>query len=269
MGFHFAEQKFQVADLRAVLLLIVLEGLLSADNALVLAIMVRHLPQDQQKKALLYGLGGAFVFRFIAILLATQIIQFWPLQVLGALYLAFISVKHFVLLRKGQDEGEEGAKKLVGKGFWATVIAVEFTDIAFAVDSVLAAVAVVNVSKEPEKLWVVYSGAIIGVVLLRFAAGAFIKLLDRFPHFEHLAYALILWVAVKLGMMSLHNLTEVDAGKQVLAFCVNTLHWHPEELNPALFWAVTGVIIAVGTVWSVLHQRKANDLAEQAKNQPE
>ena len=254
------EQVFGLGDFKAVLLLILLEGLLSADNALVLAIMVRHLPHNQQKKALLYGLGGAFVFRFIAILLATLIIQLWWLQLIGAAYLAWITVKHFSQNRKtGSDDAEAEARKLRGKGFWATVVAVELTDIAFAVDSVVAAVAV---EPRPEKIWVVYTGAIAGVVLLRFAAGAFIKLLDKYPVFEHLAYALIGWVSIKLGLMAAHNFTLTDYGK--------TTGLSVSEMSPLVFWSVMAVMIIGGTFLAVskAKQEEAEVAVESAPEEP-
>ncbi len=250
------EQVFGLGDLKAIVLLILLEGLLSADNALVLAIMVRHLPPEQQKKALLYGLGGAFVFRFVAILLATLIIQLWWLQLVGALYLAWITLKHFQKVRKEAAEGHTDVKTLKGKGFWATVVAVELTDIAFAVDSVVAAVAI---EPRPEKIWVVYSGAIFGVVLLRFAAGAFIRLLDKYPMLEHLAYGLIGWVAIKLGMMSMHNFTLTSYGKQTGLYV--------PEMPHLLFWAVMGVMIVGGTLLSVKNARKS--AVESAPGEPD
>ncbi|RKI97954.1 hypothetical protein D7X33_52855, partial [Butyricicoccus sp. 1XD8-22] len=74
--------------------LIVLEGLLAADNAVVMAVMVKHLPREQQKKALFYGLLGAFVFRFAALFLITLLVGIWQIQAIGAAYLLFISIKH-------------------------------------------------------------------------------------------------------------------------------------------------------------------------------
>src|SRR3954471_3148868 len=86
----------------AVLWLVFLEGLLSADNALVLAMMVRHLPRDKQKRALRYGMWGAFVFRFIAVGRASLLLKFWFLKVIGGLYLLSLTFSHFVLNR-GED----------------------------------------------------------------------------------------------------------------------------------------------------------------------
>jgi len=90
-----------VVLLGTVATLVVLEGLLSADNALVLAVMVRHLPRHQQKRALRYGMLGAFGFRLIAVVFASTLLHYWILKVLGGLYLLYIAVSH---LAHGEDE---------------------------------------------------------------------------------------------------------------------------------------------------------------------
>lgn len=219
-------QVLELKDLASIAALAVLEGLLSADNALVLAIMVKHLPKDRQKKALLYGLGGAFLFRFAAILFATVVLKQWWLQALGAAYLLFVTVKHFVGVNSKKEV------KPIERGFWATVVFVEITDIAFAVDSVLAGITFVG--NDQRKIWVVFFGAIVGIILLRFAASAFIKLLDRYPALDHIAYLLVGWVGVKLSLIS--------------ANCWSKLHpsnAHIPELPPSLFWAVL-LLVAVG-----------------------
>jgi YkoY family integral membrane protein len=232
-------QTFQFGDIGIVLFLIVLEGLLSADNVLVLAILVRNLPKHQQRKALLYGLAGAFVFRLAAIVLASTIIGLWWLQAVGAFYLLWLPIKHFV--RHSQGKTVQPIKA----GFWRTVFVVEVTDIAFAIDSVLAAVAMVP---GKDKIWVVYLGAIAGVVILRFAATVFIKLLDRLPHLEHVAYLLVGWVGIKLGMMATHNfcLAQRAAGNQ--------LGWYVSEMPQPVFWSVLLTIATLGTIWSLKHR---------------
>lgn len=245
-------QTFDLHDVPVVLILVLLEGLLSADNALVLAIMVRHLPPVLRKKALIYGLGGAFVFRLIAILLATKILELWWLQALGALYLVYLPIKHFRDASKSHDINAPKA----GGGFWATVIAVEFADIAFAVDSVLAAVAFVA---KPEKLWVVYLGAMMGVVLLRFAASFFVSLLDRYPMLDHLAYSLVAWVGIKLAFMAGHNGVQSYNAKNPTA----PLGFTIPEMHPGLFWTVMTIMIVGGTWLAVTRPRKKAAAAEQ------
>ncbi|MCE9557543.1 MAG: hypothetical protein K8R88_01190, partial [Armatimonadetes bacterium] len=173
------EFSFAPPDLITIGVLIVLEALLSADNALVMAIMVRHLPPDQQKRALMYGLWGAFVLRAIAIIGASYITRFWWLQLAGALYLIWLPLKHFV----SHSSGKEVKNKPMG--FWQTVIAVDLMDLAFALDSVLVAVSFVDTAHHPDKMWVVVTGAILGIILLRFAASYFIRLLEKYPMLEH------------------------------------------------------------------------------------
>lgn len=233
-------QTFQVGDLGVVAVLVLLEAVLSADNALVLAIMVRHLPAQLQKKALLYGLGGAFVFRFIAIVLAASIIKFWWLQAIGALYLLWLPLKHF-LPHKEHDKSVKAA----GRGFWGTVVAVEIADIAFAIDSVLAGVAMV---KSTEKIWVIYLGAIVGIVLLRLAAGALLGFLSKYPVFDHVAYVIVGWVGVKLAFMSAHNYSIVaKPGYEII------------QLPGVIFWTVLGLIVALGTWYAMRHPKPAEE----------
>ena len=181
------ELTFETADLLAVGFLIFLEGILSLDNALVLAMMVRHLPKDLQKRALTYGIFGAFAFRFLALALVTYLLKWTWVKFVGGGYLLFISGRHFV-----HAASPESASARKPMGFWRTVILIELTDIAFAVDSILAAVAV------SKKFWVIFTGGVLGIIMMRFAATLFVKLLERFPNFEHTAYVLVSIIGIKL-----------------------------------------------------------------------
>ncbi len=197
-------QTFAWGDIPIIGLLFILEGLLSADNALVLAIMVRHLDGAKQKKALNLGLGMSFAFRVLAILLATLVIRLWWLQLIGALYLLYLPIKHFV------HQGPEGRERPKSKAsFGATVLALGITDVAFAVDSVLAAVATVP---QHDKLWIVIVGALLGVVTLRYASKAFLSLLSKYPALDHVAYLLVGWAGVKLLFLSGHTFEKAMPG---------------------------------------------------------
>jgi YkoY family integral membrane protein len=158
--------------------LILLEGLLSADN--------KHLPKEQQKKALFYGILGAYIFRFLAIGLGTFLIKFTLVKVLGALYLFYIAYKGIF---KGGDEEERENK---GTSFWKTVLLVELMDIAFSIDSVVAAFGL------SDKVWVLFMGGILGVLMMRGVAQLFLKLIDRFPELEQTAFLLIAIIAGKM-----------------------------------------------------------------------
>ncbi|MBP2639372.1 MAG: integral rane protein, YkoY family [Firmicutes bacterium] len=175
--------------------LVVLEGLLSADNALVLAIMVKHLPAKQQKRALFYGILGAYAFRFIAIGAGTFLIKIWWIKGLGALYLLWMAFQFF-LLKKDEEARDSSQSNLTADkppmGFWRTVLAVEIMDIAFSIDSVLAAFGV------SEQVWVLYLGGILGVLMMRGVAQIFLTLIERYPELETTAYVLIALIGAKM-----------------------------------------------------------------------
>ncbi|MCM3358972.1 MULTISPECIES: TerC family protein [unclassified Psychrobacillus] len=200
------------------LVLVGLEGLLAADNAVVMAVMVKHLPKAQQKKALFYGLLGAFVFRFAALFMITFLVNIWQVQALGAAYLLFISIKHIYDQRKKPgphietDGLEENAK---GSGFWMTVLKVELADIAFAIDSMLAAVAIAVTLPywgdfeiggiNGGQFAVMFIGGVIGLVIMRFAAHKFVQLLEKYPSLETAAFLIVGWVGVKLTVLTLSH----------------------------------------------------------------
>lgn len=187
--------------------LVLLEGLLSADNALVLAVLVRHLPKEQQKKALFYGLLGAYIFRFLAISVGTFLVKITWIKVAGGVYLLWIACSNLFgleirwahvgkvplipyIARKKDVEEDEVQNK--ASGFWKTVLTVELMDIAFSVDSVIAAFGVSN------QVWVLFLGGILGVLMMRGIAQVFLKLIARFPELEQAAFILIIIIGLKM-----------------------------------------------------------------------
>lgn len=183
---------FSAHDFATIGVLVFLEGILSIDNALVLAIIARGVKPELQKKVLTYGLVGAVIFRMTAIFFANTLIHYTWIKFLGGAYLLWLAVQYFFFPEK------ENLKETVVRGFWATVLIVELTDIAFAVDSILAAVALTN------NYWVIVTGGLIGTFLMRFAAKQFISLLAKFPNLERTAYMLITIVGVKVMLEGFH-----------------------------------------------------------------
>jgi len=184
----------QFADFITVGVLVVLEGLLSADNALVLALMILGLPRRDQKKALRYGLVGAFGFRIAATLLATQLIRISWVQLLGGLYLLYLSYQHF--FRSGtaaERSTPRTATAWLGMtALWATVVKVELVNIAFSVDSILVAVAM------SKKIWVVLAGGLLGIVAIRVVIAQLLAIVRKYPAIVDGAFIIIAWVGVKL-----------------------------------------------------------------------
>ncbi|GAB4074862.1 TerC family protein [Barrientosiimonas marina] len=209
------ETSLVIEYLWVLVVLIGLEGLLAADNALVLAIMVKHLSPKDRKKALFYGLAGAFVLRFGSLYIISFLVDVWEIQALGAIYLLVISGKNLYDVwtgRAGTDETDVKPAKN-GSGFWLTVVKIEFADLAFAVDSILAAVALAVAL--PETSWpqigsldgaqfaVVFAGGMIGLIIMRFAANLFVDLLNKRPGLEIAAFVIVGWVGVKLSVLVL------------------------------------------------------------------
>jgi len=233
-------QSFELPDLLIIGFLAILEGALSIDNALVLGLLAKRLKKDEQGRALNIGMLLAFIFRFGAICGAALLLRYTIVKLFGGGYLVYIAVRHLFFEAKKEDDehivlDEEGRPQIVQaagtelppekqeadikervpvyiKGdsksasgyanFWPTVGSIGLTDIAFAVDSILAAIALIGAPKDPTnyhpKLWVVFAGALLGMVALRFAAGLVIKLLEKFPRFEIAAYLLVLVIGTKL-----------------------------------------------------------------------
>ncbi|ASK61536.1 hypothetical protein CFK37_04780 [Virgibacillus phasianinus] len=197
------------------LILIGLEGLLSADNALVLAVIAKHLPEEQKKKAINYGIIGAFIFRFGALFAISFLVNVWQVQAIGAAYLIYIGLKHIISEHFGskKDDKEDTEEESKGKGFWATVAKIGVADLAFAIDSILAAVALALAlpdSPLPQfggmdggKFIIVVIAGIAGLVLIKFAATWFVKLLETRPGIETAAYLIVAWVGVKLAIITL------------------------------------------------------------------
>jgi YkoY family integral membrane protein len=190
----------QLADFVTIGLLVALEGLLSADNAMVLAVLVLGLPKGEQRKALRYGILGAFAFRVLAILLAAYLIQIRIVMVIGAGYLLWLAFNHFRPHPEGGDRRRaKAAQPWLGlTAFWATVVKVELTDIVFAIDSILVAVAMSN------KLWVIITGGILGVIAMRLVIGQLLVLVTRYPALVDGAFIIIGWVGIKLLLEYLH-----------------------------------------------------------------
>jgi YkoY family integral membrane protein len=193
------------AAMLIILNLIVIESLLSVDNAAVLATMVMDLPVDQRKKALKYGIVGAYVFRGLCLLLATWLVKIWWLKPLGGLYLLYLAFSYFKskYTPKKEDDTLNKSESRIYKAtlgklgpFWATVVLVEVMDLAFSIDNVFAAVAFTD------KIFLICVGVFIGILAMRFVAQAFVKLMEKYAFLETSAFVVIALLGVKL-MISL------------------------------------------------------------------
>jgi YkoY family integral membrane protein len=233
----------QLSDVVTIGILVVLEGLLSADNALVMAIMVLGLPRADHQKALRYGLIGGFAFRIIATVLAASLIRVAWIKLAGGLYLAYLTWGHF--RGRGGGERHDVPRQLPGFGlsaFWATVIRVELVNLAFSIDSILVAVAM------SPKIEVIIAGGLLGIAAMRLVAGQLIELIRRYPAIVDGAFVIIGWVAVKLVAEYAHD-----------------VHWVTFVIPRSIS---LGLIVVIFTV-SYLYARKQGPRSAEAEPPPE
>lgn len=187
--------------------LILIEGLLSVDNALGIAAMASHLPKHQQKPALRWGIIGAYLFRAIALGTAAWLMSNMWVKWFGAAYLIYLAAKH--LMPNAPQEHHDAASdaaKVAGKGFIATIASIELMDLSLSVDNVVAAVAMVAGAKHipvEYHIWVVCLGVFIGILALRIVAGWCIGLIAKHPILNYTAFLLVGYV----GFMLLSEMT--------------------------------------------------------------
>ena len=195
--------------------IVLLEIVLSIDNAAVLAAMVKELPKNQQKKALTYGIAGAYLFRGLALVFASILINLVWLKVVGGLYLIYLAYK--ALFGKSEDGESNGMNVKIGwlSPLWSTIVAIEIMDLVFSIDNVFAAVAFTP------NLWLICGGVFVGILAMRFATTKFVKVLEKNPILEKVAY----WVIGGLGLklVSSYWLHDFNTEKIDLVFSLLTL----------------------------------------------
>lgn len=219
--------------------LILIESLLSVDNAAVLATMVMDLKPEDRSRALKIGLFMAYLFRGLCLVFAAWLIKFWFLKVLGGGYLIYLAYHHFTKGEEAPEEMAEMEKKswfhryTVGAlgPFWATVVSVELMDLAFSMDNVFAAVAI------SENLIMVWTGVFIGILAMRFVAQGFVRLMHHYPFLEDSAFLVIGILGTKLALSAWEHFFPASTFTAIL-------HHHYTE------WGLTilNLIIFVGPI---------------------
>jgi YkoY family integral membrane protein len=152
--------------------------------------MVKELPKDQQKKALTYGIAGAYLFRGLALLFASVLIKLVWLKVAGGLYLMYLAYNALSSKVEQGGESKMSIKIPFLSALWSTIIAIEMMDLVFSIDNVFAAVAFTP------NLWLICGGVFVGILAMRFATTKFVKVLEKNPILERVAY----WVIGALGL---------------------------------------------------------------------
>ncbi len=218
--------------------LVLLEGLLSADNALVLAVMVRHLPKDQQRRVLFWGIWGAVGFRVLALMLSSILLKFWYCKVLGGVYLLYLASRHFVRHQRLIDRSRRGSHGEI-RGLVAQFLGDGDLDhdgghrLLDRLDSRRRGHGrrLPGRFGDRGKFSIVFLGGVLGIITMRFVVRYFLILLERFPGLDEGAYYLVAWIGLKLLISGFHQ-------GHLLGFHI------PEPL----FWSVMLLIAGVSLV---------------------
>ncbi len=171
-----------------------LDSLLSVDNALVLAVMVEHLPAHQRTRALRYGILGAYLFRGASLFAVSLVIANPWIRIVGAAYLLWLGLSHLVGAK--HDDGAN-VRRVVAAGFWLTVLNVEMADLVFSLDNIVATVAFA-----PNDILMVVFGVFVSIIAIRYIAGVFLRLLAHFPILHTTAYVIVVFLGAKLILES-------------------------------------------------------------------
>lgn len=184
---------FSVETPFILIILVALEAVLSADNAIALAAIAQGLKDDkEQNYALNIGLLLAYVLRVILIFTATFVVKYWQFEVIGGLYLLWLVFRYFS--HQDNEEGDEQKSSLNFTSLWQAIPMIGITDLAFSLDSVTTAIAVAD------EIWLIIAGGTIGVIALRFLAQLFIRWIEEYTNLEDAGFITVGLVGLRLIM---------------------------------------------------------------------
>ncbi|WP_185853646.1 DUF475 domain-containing protein [Blattabacterium cuenoti] len=177
--------------------LFLIESILSIDNAAMLASMIMNLKKEDRKKAIKYGIIGAYFFRGLCLLFASVLIKIWWLKPLGGLYLIFVGLNHFLTRRNLLSKNSKNVKKK--DSFWKIIFFIEIMDLSFSIDNIFASVAL------SENFLLIFLGVFIGILSMRLIAQFFIQLMEKIPELKNSAFFIIIVLGIKLILSSFKN----------------------------------------------------------------
>lgn len=169
--------------------IVLIEALLSIDNATILTTLVKNINKKDRKKALNYGIFGAYFFRIISLIFAAVIINMWWLKLIGGLYLIYLGINHFL---KTQKEENNLFKINFFSKILGTILYVELIDFLFSIDNIFAGI---SYSNNP---LLIFLGVFISLFLLRISTVKLLKLTEKYSSLEDSAFFIIILLGLKL-----------------------------------------------------------------------
>lgn len=210
--------------------IIMIDLLLSGDNAVVIALACRNLPEAQRKKGILYGVGGAIGLRVVLTFFAVGLLALPYLKLVGALLLLWIGIK--LILPEDEEHGDGNIK--AEANLWGAVKTIIIADFVMSLDNVLGVAA----AAKGEPLLLIF-GLLVSIPMIAWSSQLVLKLIDRFAFIIYAGGALLGYVAGEMlvGEAALKSLAETH----------HYLHW---------MMPIAGAIFVLAGGWW-LAQRKA------------
>lgn len=166
--------------------IILIDIVLAGDNAIVIALVARNLPKEQQKKAVIWGTVGAISIRVIATLLVVQLLAIPWLHLIGGLLLIWIAFKLLV-----QEDNHDNVK--AGNTLAQSIRTIIIADAAMGIDNVIAVAGAAN-----GHTLLVIIGLLISIPIVVWGSTLFIKLVDRFKWIIYIGAAVLAYTAANM-----------------------------------------------------------------------
>ncbi|MEN9654582.1 MAG: putative rane protein ykoY [Chlamydiota bacterium] len=200
-------QTFALTDIAPLFLLLFLEVILSADNAVVLGVFVGRLPQHKRPLALAIGFSSALIYRALALVFIDRLLHYKWIQIIAAAYLIYLSIKNLWFPKKTSMSDDS-------LSFWKIVLLIEISDFVLAIDSIFAGLAMIgatpyDVGIHP-KLWIVYVGGMMGLLVIRYAAELFAKMVFYFPRLEKASHYMIGWIGLQMAYSTIPQAPHIE-----------------------------------------------------------
>ena len=226
--FSFNNQTVAWTDIFPLFLLIFIEIFLSIDNGLILCNITKTLNQKERKKALFIGIISSVLLRFFLLFSTIYLLKFPIVKAFGGLYLLYIGAKSY--------QSHKKRKNFINTKFWITIIVIECIDFCFALDSMLAAYSFASIYYPyailGQKLWLIYIGIIIGMIILRSAVYNFVSVLKKVPFLEKILCLFIILMGVKLI---------IDASLHYTHMSQTTF-----KIMDYIFWCLSACVLILG-----------------------
>ena len=189
-------------DLTALVQVLMIDIALAGDNAVVVGMAVAGLPEQQKRRAIAFGIGGATVIRILFGAVALHLLEIVGLMLAGGILLLWLCWKMFRELRRPHGAAAAAGEK--PKTLMQAMVQIALADISMSLDNVLAVAGAAHGS-----FWVLATGLVISIVLMGVAAGYIARLLERHRWIAWIGLAIVLYVALKMIWEGTHQVIRV------------------------------------------------------------